>query len=192
MKRFQVMPCVDQSEVSETATEGVVLPLASEINERCIIFFPVTKEVGELINGLLEVEEDENQSHSHMLDVFKTMIESWVSSDRFLSGIFIDVVYDEKEKQEIMNVHIVLSSTQDGFIEAILKVNFVYAVILAILEDLDIMVSDNLFDKLLPKEIDDEVQQSTFDKNLSDNTKLYPTDKDILDIARKIMDGKIK
>ena len=60
MNRFHVMPCVDQSQVNENAKEGVVLPLASEIQSNWILFFPVSEEIANVINNIMEVEDMED------------------------------------------------------------------------------------------------------------------------------------
>jgi len=185
------MPCVDQSEVNEGGPEGLVLPLASEIQNNCILFFPISDEIGSLINHLLEAEETDSQQ-LHMVEIFKTMINTWRSGERFLSGIFIDRVFDFDSGEDIMNVNIMLSSVNDGFIEAVIKVNFVHAIIIAVLEGVDIMISNELLSKLLPDELgEDDGDEDEFDDILDDRID-YPVDEDILNIAKKIMGGKIK
>jgi len=190
MNRFHVMPCVDRSQVNENASEGTVLPLASEIHSNCILFFPVSKEVAKIANYIMEVDEESDDSLVHMVEVFKTMINTWKSGERFLSGIFIDLVYDTESEEDIINVNLMLSSSQDGFIEAVIKVSFVHAIIIAILEDSDIMVSNELLNKLLPDTIDEE-EEDDFDAPLKNNS-VYPVDDNILKIAKQIMNGKIK
>jgi hypothetical protein len=118
------------------------------------------------------------------------MINTWKSGERFLSGIFIDLIYDAESEEEILNVNLMLSSTQDGFIEAVIKVSFVHAIIIAILEDADIMVSNELLNKLLPDTLDEE-EEDDFDAPLEDDS-VYPVDANILEIAKQIMNGKIK
>lgn len=189
------MPCIDQSEVNEGGPEGLVLPLASEIQNNCVLFFPISEEIGSVINHLLESDEADPQE-LHMIDVFKTMISTWRSSDRFLSGIYLDKIYDLSKDEDVIYVNIMLSSTNDGFIEAVIRVNFIHAMIIAVLEGVDIMVSNDLLVKLLPEAVkedadeDDDDDDDTFDEDLDEGN--YPVDENILEIAKKIMGGKIK
>jgi hypothetical protein len=184
------MPCIDQSEVNEGGPEGLVLPLASEIQNNCVLFFPISDEVGSLINHLLEAEETDAQQ-LHMIEVFKTMISTWRSGERFLSGIFVDKVFDADNDEDVIHVNLILSSVNDGFIEAVIKVNFVHAIIIAVLEGVDIMISNELLAKLLPDALGEEESDDDFDDQLDDGN-VYPVDEDILNIAKKIMGGKIK
>jgi hypothetical protein len=183
------MPCIEQSLVNEESNGGIVLPLASEVQNNCILFFPVSDEVGDIVNYLMEVEGDENPEQSKMVDVFKTMINTWRSGERFLSGIFIDLVYDLELNDEVISVNLMLSSSTDGCIEAVIKVNFVHAIIVAILEDIDVMVSNEVLNKLLPEILDEK--EDDLGESLEDKA-VYPVDDDILEIAKRIMDGKIK
>jgi hypothetical protein len=189
------MPCVDQSQANEDGHDispsGLVLPLASEIQNNCILFFPVTDEIGSLINHLLEAEETGTQQ-LHMIEVYKTMVNSWRSGERFLSGIYIDKVFDVESGEDAIHVNLMLSSINDGFIEAVIKVNFIHAIIVAVLEGVDIMISNELLAKLLPDALGEEEgdDNDNFDDQLDDSD--YPVDEDILNIAKKIMGGKIK
>ena len=193
MNRFHVMPCIDKSEVNEGGPEGLVLPLASEIQNNCVLFFPISNDIGSVINHILEAEEA-NSQQLHMIEVFKTMINTWRSGERFLSGIYIDKVFDFKSEEDVIHVNIMLSSISDGFIEAVIRVNFVHAIIIAVLEGVDIMVGNDLLQKLLPEAIEDDDDDNDDDEDFNDDLDddNYPVDEDILNIAKKIMDGKIK
>jgi hypothetical protein len=189
------MPCVDQSEINEGSPPGLVLPLASEMQNNCILFFPVSKEVGSLINFLLEAEETEDQQ-LNMIEVFKTMINTWKSGGRFLSGIFIDKIFDPDSEEDIINVNLVLSSTSNGYIEAVIKVCFVHAIIVAVMEDVDIMISEELLSKLLPEDkiegLEDEDGDDEEESKDPFSNSNIPRDENILNIAKQIMSGKIK
>jgi hypothetical protein len=185
------MPCIDQSEVNEGGPSGLVLPLASEIQNNCVLFFPISDDIGSLINHLLEAEETDAQQ-LHMIEIFKTMISTWKSGERFLSGIFVDKIFDTDSDEDVIHVNLILSSANDGFIEAVIKVQFVHAIIVAVLEGVDIMISNDLLTKLLPEALgEDEGGDDDFDDALDDDN-VYPVDEDILNIAKKIMGGKIK
>jgi hypothetical protein len=192
MNRFQVMPCIDHSEVSEDAPEGLVLPLASEIENNCVLFFPIPDEIGTLINHLLEREEAGPQEIA-LIDVFKTMITTWRAGDRFLSGILLDSAYNFEFEEETLQVNITLSSVTDGFIEAVTKINFIHAMVISVLEGVDIMVSNELLNKLLPETVgEDEMSDDQFSEGIDDYADSFPVDEDILKIVKKIMSGKIK
>jgi len=192
MNRFQVMPCIPQEEINGEG-EGLVLPLASEIENNCVLFFPVSNDIGKLINYLLESEEVEEQQ-IHMIEVFRTMIDTWRSGERFLSGIFIDANYDENSQEDIINVNIMLSDTADGYVQAVIKVNFIHAIVISVMEDVEIMISNELLNKLLPESFADEDydgDNDDFDDEISDSDS-FPVDENIIEIAKKIMGGKIK
>jgi hypothetical protein len=194
MNRFQVTPCVNQSEISEDAPDGLVLPLASEIENNCMLFFPIPDDVAAVINCLLE-REDAGPKELQLIEVFKTMTKTWRSGDRFLSGILLDSTYDSELDEEILQTHIVLSSINDGYIESVSKINFVHAMIISVLESVDIMVSNELISKLLPDIFgEDELDDDQLNENIEDldYPESYPVDKDILKIVKNIMNGKIK
>jgi len=199
MNRFHVMPCVDQSQINEDSSGGLVLPLASEIQNNCILFFPVSDEVAQSINYVLEVNEDDPHA-PNMVEVYKTMVNTWRAGDRFLSGIYIDLHYDPEIGDEVINVNIMLSSVSDGIIDAISRVGFIDAIIISVLENMDIMISTDLLRKLLPEHFgvipeDDEFESDELEDHLGqiDQKKdVFPIDENILDIAKKIMKGKIK
>jgi|SaaInlV_100m_DNA_2_1039680.scaffolds.fasta_scaffold09804_2 hypothetical protein len=194
MNRFHVHPCVPHAEISEEDVEGFVLPLASEIENNCILFFPVPDEDGILINHLLELDEA-GQQQVELIEVFKTMIKTWKSGDRFLSGILLDSKYNAEIDEENLQVNVILSSGNDGFIEAVTKMNFIHAMIISVMEGIDIMVSDELLAKLVPDVFgEDEMEDDQFHEGLDglEESNEAPIDQNILDIAMKIMGGKIK
>lgn len=190
MNRFQIMPCIDRSEISGGEPGELVLPLASEIKNNCILFFPISDDVGSIINHLLESEETAPQQ-LHMIDVFKTMISTWNSGERFLSGILIDMQYNAETNEDIINVNLILSDANGGYIEAVIKVNFAHAIIIAVLEDIDIMISDDVLSRLLPDTFEDD-EDNDDDDDDSNDKDIFPVDENILKIAKQIMDGKIK
>lgn len=194
MNRFQIMPCMPQSEISGSEYKGMVLPLGSETSDNCVLFFPVSEEAAEIINLILEVDEDDEEDGQQpskgiasMLEVYKTMIRSWKSGDRFLTGIFVDMVYDQATQEEIVSVFVMLGSMHDGYTEAILKTTFVQSMVIAAIENIDVMISDELLYKLIPRPsfpFDQEEREA--------DVKSYPVDENIINIAKKIMNGKIK
>ncbi len=113
------------------------------------------------------------------------MIDSWKASDRYLSGIIMDTVYNDEIKEEVLMIRLAISDC-DGFIESLVQVNFLHALLLAAMEGTHILVSDNLLSKMIP---DDNLPE---DNQIKDKPHHFPEDKKIVDIAKKIMGGKIK
>ena len=104
MNRFEVLPCIEQSRIEDSEYDGMLLPLAAEISNNCVLFFPVNKEIATLINYLQNLEDEENVSNIQVIDVYRTMIDSWKSSGKFLSGILMDMKYDDEvEEDEVVS-----------------------------------------------------------------------------------------
>ena len=73
--------------------------------------------------------------------------------------------------------------------------NFIHAMIISVMEGIDIMVSDELLAKLVPDVFgEDEMEDDQFHEGLDglEESNEAPIDQNILDIAMKIMGGKIK
>jgi len=198
MNRFEIMPCIEQSYVVDAdEDEGLVLPLVSE---SCVLLFPITKEIADTVNYIKGVGDVENEADLDKIEVYRTMIETWKSSGQFLSGILMDIHYDDDDDDNMFSVSLLLSTISDGYVEAITKVNFLHALIIGVLEDIDVMVGHELLSKLIPPdhlhsmsdmEAEDEAEEFFSDEPVEDVNK-YPYDHNIYQIAKKIMDGKIK
>lgn len=186
MNKFHIAKCVD---IKENDYEGSCIVLCCSSDPDFILFFPISKENSKLINYVLQ--DNKYDINTNILGIYKTMIDTWHSSDRYLSGIIMDTVYSEESKDEILMIRLALSNSE-GDIDSLVYVNFLHAIMLAAMEDSEIIVSDKLIDKMLPS------QQITSEESIDNKTKSkkstthFPEDKKIVDIAKKIMNGKIK
>jgi hypothetical protein len=202
--------------------EGTAIVLACSVDPSHVLFFPVDEENASVINYILKENSDDKKNldiNWDILGVYQTMLDSWTAGERFLSGVVIDMGYnkdEEDEDEEVISAKLFLSSIRTGRIEGLVKVNFVHAILLAAMEKIEVTVVDEILDKLIPNredededDLDDEnlfdVKEKKSDKsdkpnqsnqpnspNKSKKNAQYPVDKDILEIARKIMGGKIK
>ena len=191
INKFLVFPCVKQS--NENGYNGPVVTLACASNISFVLFFPVSEENAKLINYILDHKPSEYNSNLDIIGIYKTMIDSWEAGGRYLAGISLDTEFNANSKEEIIDVMLVLSD-DDGAIDSIIKVNFIHAVLLAAMERKEILVSSDLLKKLLPhmvKESDLE-EDEDLKKDTIKNNKKIPVDEDILNLAKKIMSGKIK
>jgi hypothetical protein len=187
MNKFIVFPCIKQS--NENGYNGPVVTLACASNVSFALFFPISEENSKLINYILEHKPNEYTSNLNVIGIYKTMLDSWEAGGRFLSGISLDTEFDSDTKEETISVKLIISN-EDGSVDSMIKVNFVHAVLLASMERKEIIVSNDLLNKLMPPDEEDEEEGASNVVPAKD--KKFPVDKDILDIAKKIMSGKIK
>ena len=181
MNKFEVIKCID---VNENDYDGPCVIMACSSDPSFMLFFPVTKENAKIINYVLK-DNSKYDINTNILGIYKTMVNSWKAGDRFLSGIIMDTFYNEEAKEEVLLIRLALSD-QDGNLDSLVHVNFLHAILLAAMEGVDIIVSDKLLAKMIP---DDENSEN--DYRSKTNTH-FPEDKKIVDIAKKIMGGKIK
>lgn len=179
MNKFQVIKCI---EVHETDYEGTCVILACSSDPSFMLFFPITKDNAKTINYVLK-DNSKYDINTNILGIYQTMIDSWTSSDRFLSGIIMDSVYNEEVKEDTLVIRLALSD-QDGNLDSLVHVNFLHAILLAAMEAVDIIVSDKLLAKMIP--------ESDRPNEKRHSSAHFPEDKKIVDIAKKIMGGKIK
>jgi len=193
MNKFGILDCV---EVDENGYKGpcVILVCISEPN--FMLFFPVSKENSDVINYVLK-EEGEYDVNTNVIGIYKTMIDSWNSSDRYLSGIIMDVVYDKELKDDVLMIRLALAN-DEGNLDSLVHVSFLHAILLTAMEGSEIIVGDKLMEQMMPSEFNDnennennENEEKETKKNKT-KTPEFPGDKKIVDIARKIMSGKIK
>ena len=121
------------------------------------------------------------------------MINSWRSSDRYLSGIIMDSMYDKDLKEDILMTRLALAGN-NGELDSLVHVNFLHAILLAAMEAVEIIVSDKLLAQMMPPPPTDEDEEGNGEKRRKPKSKTphFPEDKKIVDIAQKIMSGKIK
>jgi len=175
-----------------------------------MLFFPVSEDNSQTISYVLEGNDDYD-INTNILGLYRTMINSWKSSDRYLSGIIMDSSYDKESKEEVLLIRLALAN-QNGDIDSLVRVNFLHAVLIAAMEKVDIIISDDLIEQMLPPDFPEDISDSIFNEedmydyeddkivnksqmNLRQKGKeefSSPEDQNIVDIARKIMSGKIK
>ena len=191
------MPC-EHKEGLEEGQNGFVVPLIADFNDNIVLCFAVDKENADLINFVLEEENKSKISmHDGIVGVYKTMLSSWKAGERFLSGIILDAVYDADGKDLALDAHFVLVDS-NGRLDSFAKTTFIHAVVTAAIEDMEIYVTDDLFEKLKPaeqnesEEDDDDDGGTLAPKPNSPKSKDFPIDHNLLKKAKEIMDGTVK
>lgn len=200
MNRFILFPCVVQKDDSDYT--GPLASLVSQINENMVLFFPISEDNASLINFSLNEENRKKMTvNQDIVGIYKTMIESWKSGDRHISGVILDAKYDTEAKEDVIDASVILIDA-DGNIDTVVKTNFVHAMVVVAIEDMEVYVTDDLFSKLRPHGVEgeendeeDEDSEEGGDKpktppQLPKNE--FPVDNNIISIARQIMNGKIK
>jgi hypothetical protein len=205
MNKFIVFPCTNKE--NKEGYSGQVVSLVCASTSGLAICFPISEENSKIINKVLENHIDKkniDNSINNNLAVYKAMVDSWNSGCKFLSGIYMDMELDPIDKIEIISTKAIISENNYGIIDNIVKINFVHAIIIAAMYKIEIVISKELIEKLLPTLDRDEYEDS---KKLTKNNSLkktkegmnspfnnekFPKDEKILKIAKKIMDGKIK
>ena len=188
MNRFTVVSCLDVEAGDDMGINYtgpiVVLACASDID--FALFFPFTQENAEIIKLVLQNGVNFNVNTS-VLGIYKTMIDSWQASDRYLSGIIMDSVSEDGDGEEMLSINLALADS-DGDLDGLVKINFVHAVLLSVIESVDILVTDKLISRLLPKYEDNDDS----DGDPKEKSQSFPEDKKILGIVKDIMSGQIK
>jgi len=182
MNKFVVFPCVSQDEGE--SYNGPVVSMASTTNVQFMLFFPIAQEYANLVNFLLKDDKSTN-ANFQILSVYQTMLSSWKAGDRYLSGIIMDMKYDEELEEDIIAPTLIICDAM-GNVDVVMDVNFVHAIMLAAMERKEIIVTTELLNQLVPYSDDDEDDDE--DDNDEDNP--FPVDKQILDIAKSIINGK--
>ncbi len=180
MSKFRVTKCTD---VKQNGYSGTCIIMSCLSNPEFFLFFPVAKDSAKVINYVLQ-EKTNYDINTNVIGIYRTMIDSWEAGDRYLSGIIMDSVYDEEQKDDIIKIQLALVD-QDGQLDSLVYVNFLHAVLLSCLEKIDIIVSEKLLDKMMPEDDEDGEKKGH-------STQKFPEDKKIVDLAKKIMSGKIK
>ena len=184
MNRFGVLECV---EIKEKDYQGFVVALVSITDPTFVLFFPINKENAKVINFVLD-DKNHISADTNVLGLYKTMIDTWRSSDKYLSGIIMDSVYSEEADGDVLMIRLALSDN-NGDLENLVYVNFLHGIMLAAIEGVDVIVNDKLIEKMVPE----EGNYDKFGKNISQKPDThFPEDKKLMDIAKKIMSGKTK
>jgi len=162
-----------------------------------MLFFPVSEDSAKIISYVLE-GNDEYDVNTNILGIYRTMVNSWRTSDRYLSGIIMDAVYDNNLEDDVLNIQLALSNQGMGYLDSLVPVNFLHAILLAAMEQVEIIVSEKLLEQMMPPLDDcddcDEDTECNVPKKQRKKKKPshFPEDKKIVDIAKKIMSGKIQ
>jgi hypothetical protein len=184
MNRFEIVECID---VKEKDYEGTCIIMACMTEPDLMLFFPISKDNSKMINYVMQ-EDSKYDINTNILGIYKTMLDSWASTDRYLSGIIMDSVISEVSKEEILTVKLALADP-NGDLDSLIQVSFLHAIVLGAMTGTSVIVSDKLLEKMMPED-DEEYHPKVKSKN--NNQAHFPEDKKIVDIAKKIMSGKIK
>jgi len=185
MNRFAVLSCVDLAEETNVEYDGTVVLLNNTEDPSLMLFFPISSQNAEVINYIIE-DENEYDEDTSILGIYKTMLNSWQAGGRFLSGVIIDTILDKELNKEIPLIRLVLSDS-NGMIDSLVMVNFVHAILLSAMEKVEILISDSLLDIMLPN-----AENATVKLSNSESRENFPEDKNIINIAKQIMEGAVR
>lgn len=207
MNKFKVYSCMSFTEEEDREAidldyDGPVVAMGSTEDPNLMVFFPTNNENSSIINSVIEKEnggdnDQEIMENMSTLSIYKTMTDSWRASGNFLSGIIIDAVYDKECDEDVISVRFVMSNSNSGAVEGLVSVSFIHAVLISVMEKVDIILNDNLLELLLPQVYgNDDVLDEDFEDEalgLSDSSKgndssNFPEDKGVLEIAKQILE----
>ena len=162
---------------------GPCVVMACAADNGFYLFFPINEESASIINYVLDDENKEKYDiNTNILGIYKTMIDSWDASNRYLSGVLMDTYWDDEAEEDSLSISLAVSDNH-GEIDGLVPVNFLHAVVLASMEKVAFIIDDKLITKMMPK----EESQEYSDQNVS-----FPEDKKIMNIAKTIMSGKTR
>ena len=190
MNRFYPSKCLTHKDAvgNKTGSDSLLLPLIMEKNSNYVLFFPVEDEVAEIINFIVDNEydiyDDDTTGELNVIEMVRTMKYSWDSLGNFISGIFMKEAYSEEVSDYTLDSNIILSS-EDGYVESIVKVGFVLSAILSLVDNIPIMIGDALLDRL--NSYSEEVDRG-IEKDIREQDKKI--DSEAFIAAKKIMGDK--
>jgi len=187
MNRFTVLSCVHAKEEEvpkDLDYNGEVVVLSCTSDPSFVLFFPISQENAEIITCLLnkKVTYDIN---TNVLGLYKTMIDSWRRGDRYLAGIIMDAIYDQDHKEDVIMIRLALADN-NGELDSLVHINFVHAMLLAVMEQTDIIISDKLLMKLIPEQ--EELSEDGAKNPPAQSA--FPEDKELLNIVKNILSPK--
>jgi len=188
MNKFVLYPCIKPEE-ENPLFDGHVVCLGSNRDLNLKVYFPIREDYAQLINNILKGDNQEIIKHE-VISVFTTMIDSWGSGDRFLSGAILDLKTNSNGDPE-MSVQILISY-MNGILDSVVRTSFSNSMILAAMEDVPVFMTDALMENLLPKGDDFFNDDDDGDDDGGDIDGNKPVDKEILEIAKNIISGNIK
>ena len=187
MNKFTVFSClnVDEEDTEDLELEykGPVVVLSCCSDPSFMLFFPIPEDIAKIIKYVLKSEGDFD---INMLGIYKTMIDSWKSGERYLAGVIMDAVYEPHLGEDVLMIRLALAN-HNGDLDSLIHVNFVHSILLAAMEKVEIIISDKLITKLVPEDEEDEGSGRK-----EKNGHPFPEDKKLLGIVKEIMSGKIK
>jgi hypothetical protein len=156
--------------------KGPIVILENITAPNVFLFFSITKKESQLVKQVMSGSMD-----IKALSIYNTMIDSWVGSGNFLSGIIMDLNYDKGEEDPKITVNLALSDT-DGNIMSLVPVSFYDSIIISCLLRKEYMIGVRLLAHLFPN--DSNAQES--------HSHPFPEDEGLKDIVKDILDGKVK
>ena len=156
MNKFSVLSCVNVGDLERDVNDAEA-PIEFEYDKPLVVlscvadptfllFFPISEENSKTIRYILSNQQYD--SNTNILGIYRTMIDSWAAGDRNLSGIIFDSVYDKDRQDDILKIRLALC--HNGMLDSLVNVNFVHAVLLSAIERVDIIISEELLSKLAP------------------------------------------
>jgi len=214
MNKFTVLSCVNLDDVKGTDYRGPAVVLVNTSDSDNMLFFPVSQDQSSIIKKALESDVSYDADMS-ILGIYKTMLDSWKAGDRYLSGISIETIVehvntaskdniqhedknpDDNEEEgnsntgkiEVPLIRLIISDS-NGMIDSLVRVNFIHAILLAALLDIEIIISDRVLGEMMPNT--DDIASDALIKKVQNKNSAFPEDNNIIGIAKQIMQGKIK
>jgi hypothetical protein len=207
MNKFAIFSCVDLERSEGTGYKGPAVVLVNTSDSDNMLFFPIAKDQSHIIKKAIESDISYDADMS-VLGIYKTMLDSWKAGDRFLSGILIETIAKNKDndededngedeedeedddgnESEVPLIRLIISDS-NGMIDSLVRVNFIHAILLAALLGMEIIISDRVLEQMMPGS--DDINNSVM-KKIKSKSDVFPEDKNIIGIAKQIMQGKIK
>lgn len=185
MFRFVAANVVDGKKTKKFKNAGSFVTLVSEKDNFLKLFFPLSSELVELCQVILDSHEqgvnirklnpkelgellDNSESLYQRLSTYLLILESWENLGHYLSGVYLDTrelpseIKDEldQETQDLGIISTQLILTDDEVAVAnIIDVNFGNAIILALIEKAFISVNKKLMKQVVPQFFPDEAEE---------------------------------
>ena len=212
LKRFQILQCVSpKSDNAENQTNSNVVAMCSPEDPNIVLYFPIPEEDAAVINYIIDPEKYKDQKpNAKILGLYQTIMSGFESSGTFVSGIVIG--FENIDNEDILSCDVHLSLMEGGYLESIMKTTFSNAMVFAAMNDIELFLTNTLFEKLIG-EIEDVIENSTDNQDNQDDQKTTQStqpkntpienekknklknDKDakkIAKIAKNIMNGKLR
>jgi hypothetical protein len=157
--------------------EGFAVLMACVTDPSFILFFPIHEKFVSTIQNVISGNTDKTDVD---LSIYKTMMDSWKAGNKFLSGIVMDSVYDLATQEDVMFSKFMLSDLSSGLVDGIVSVSFVDAVLISLIQKVDVIIGKNMLSKLIPEE------------DLNQDDDLFSEDAKITNVVKDIMSSPIQ